>query len=204
MTDGNVTAMGDNTKVSPRGYRKVTARGDMLKLKHQRFVSEYVIDFNGTQAAIRAGYSPRSASSIAERLLRKDEIRAALDALARRAEINAERVLQERASIAFFNPKDLFTADGRLKKPSELDGHVAAAIAGLDVESHDSGAVTVKYRFADKNASLTALEKHLGLYKSDQPPGSALNMHIHLGDDIYPSSSKRIFDLFKPTATEKP
>lgn len=44
--------------------------------RQKRFCDEYLIDLNATQAAIRAGYSPRSAASIGERLMRKDEIKA--------------------------------------------------------------------------------------------------------------------------------
>lgn len=43
--------------------------------RQKRFCDEYLIDLNATQAAIRAGYSPRSAASIGERLMRKDEIK---------------------------------------------------------------------------------------------------------------------------------
>lgn len=50
-----------------------------LKPKHRLFVAEYLKDHNATQAAIRAGYSEKSAASIGEELLRKPEIRDAVD-----------------------------------------------------------------------------------------------------------------------------
>lgn len=43
--------------------------------RQKRFCDEYLIDLNATQAAIRAGYSERSASSIGERILRNDDVR---------------------------------------------------------------------------------------------------------------------------------
>jgi len=52
---------------------------NLLPPKRQRFVDEYVVDFNATQAAIRSGYSPRSASSQADDLLRNPEVKAAVD-----------------------------------------------------------------------------------------------------------------------------
>lgn len=52
---------------------------DLLSPKRQRFVDEYVIDFNGTQAAIRAGYSPRTAKEQAARLLTNANVKAAVD-----------------------------------------------------------------------------------------------------------------------------
>lgn len=42
--------------------------------RQQRFVAEYLVDLNATQAAIRAGYSPKTASQIGERLLRKPQL----------------------------------------------------------------------------------------------------------------------------------
>jgi phage terminase small subunit len=50
----------------------------MLTLKRQFFVQEYLIDLNATQAAIRAGYSRRTAKQIAWELLRVPEVRAAI------------------------------------------------------------------------------------------------------------------------------
>jgi len=73
--------------------------------KQQRFVKEYLVDLNATQAAIRAGYSQKTAGSIGEENLRKPEIAAAIqeamEARSRRTEITADRVLQELAKIGF-------------------------------------------------------------------------------------------------------
>ena len=52
----------------------------ILNSKQQLFISEYLTDFNATQAAIRAGYSVRSAGSIANELLKKPDIQQALQA----------------------------------------------------------------------------------------------------------------------------
>lgn len=65
------------------------ARGK-LTLKQERFVAEYLKDLNATQAAIRAGYSERSAASIGDENLRKPEVAAAVEnAMAKRAERTA-------------------------------------------------------------------------------------------------------------------
>ncbi len=55
--------------------------GEALKPKERTFVHEYLHDLNGTQAAIRTGYSEKNAASQASRLLRKPEVRAYRDAL---------------------------------------------------------------------------------------------------------------------------
>lgn len=60
-----------------------------LTLKQQRFVDEYIISGNATQAAIKAGYSKRSAYSVGQENLRKPVIKAAIDK--RNAEIESEK-----------------------------------------------------------------------------------------------------------------
>ena len=69
-----------------------------LNSKQKRFCEEYSIDCNGKQAAIRAGYSKKTAEEIAGQLLRKtwvaEEIRKILDAKSKRTEIDADWVMQ--------------------------------------------------------------------------------------------------------------
>ncbi len=55
-----------------------TIQPPKLTPKQARFVEEYLIDLNATQAAIRAGYSPKTAYSIGQRLLKNVEIQAAI------------------------------------------------------------------------------------------------------------------------------
>ncbi|MDO4669737.1 MAG: terminase small subunit, partial [Butyricicoccus pullicaecorum] len=79
--------------------------------KQQRFVDEYLIDLNATQAAIRAGYSPDTAQQMGSENLSKPVIRNAIDkAIAersRRTGINQDRVINEIAKVAFLNPADV-------------------------------------------------------------------------------------------------
>lgn len=67
----------------------------------KRFVEEYLVDLNATQAAIRAGYSPKNADSIAVQLLRKPQVKAsvkvAMQARSRRASRGADWVLERLA-----------------------------------------------------------------------------------------------------------
>lgn len=82
-----------------------------LSLKQQRFVDEYMVDLNATQAAIRAGYSANSAAEQAYDLLRKPQISAAIS-VARKAQqertgITADRVLTEIALVAFADTREL-------------------------------------------------------------------------------------------------
>lgn len=57
-----------------------TKGGKRLTPLRQRFVSEYLVDLNATQAAIRAGYSPKTAQKIASQLLDKTGVQAAIQA----------------------------------------------------------------------------------------------------------------------------
>lgn len=87
------------------------ATSTALTDKQQRFVDEYMVDLNATQAAIRAGYSPDTAYSIGHENLKKPEIQAAI-AAARRAQqertaITADMVLQEIANVALADARDL-------------------------------------------------------------------------------------------------
>jgi phage terminase small subunit len=90
--------------------------------KQQRFVDEYLIDLNATQAAVRAGYSAKTAYSIGEELLRKPDIAAAV--------AKAEAARSERTKI---------DADWVLRKAVELhdkamaDGAYAPAKGALDL-----------------------------------------------------------------------
>lgn len=74
-----------------------------LTAKQQRFVQEYLIDLNATQAAIRAGYSEKTAYSIGEENLKKPDIaeviKKAIDKRAEKAELTAEKVLNDIESI---------------------------------------------------------------------------------------------------------
>lgn len=81
-----------------------------LNEKQKRFVLEYLIDLNATQAAIRAGYSKKTAYSMGQENLKKPEIQKAIQAkqnkLQNKLEITQERVLQELAQIAFAKASD--------------------------------------------------------------------------------------------------
>lgn len=142
--------------------------------KQEAFVREYLLDMNATQAAIRAGYSAKTAVAIGHETLRKPEvaeaIAAAQQARAARTEITADRVLQELARIAFFDIRRLYNTDGTLKKPHELDDEAASVLAGVDTTTtniggadDDTSLVTKKAKVFDKTAALTLAMRHLGM-----------------------------------------
>ena len=146
---------------------------ESLQPKHARFVAEYLVDLNGTQAAIRAGYSPRTAAVQASTLLTNPKIAAAVsDGQAKRlasADLSAVRVLEELRRLAFSDVRGLFDADGNLKPIHTLTDSEAAAIASIEVvkknlAAGDGQTDTVhKLKVWDKTRSLEMLAKHFGL-----------------------------------------
>lgn len=147
------------------------------ELRRRRFAAEYIIDFNKTAAAVRAGYSPRSAYSRGSALCKMPDVQRYIqeeqEERARRIHVDADRTLRELARVAFFDARKLFNPDGSPKPIHKLDDDTAAAVSGLDVQEvyEGSGADRVfvgyvkKYRISDKNAALTNCLKHLGLLK---------------------------------------
>ena len=147
----------------------------MAKLteKQKRFIEEYLIDLNATQAAIRAGYSPNSARDIGSENLTKPDIRARIDeALAERSKrtgINADRVLREIARIAFVNAADVINFDSAtIAEGASTDD--TAAIASVKVKTiptADGEGVEREIRLADKLKALELCGKHLGMFKDN-------------------------------------
>lgn len=143
-----------------------------LSRKQSKFVEEYLVDLNATQAAIRAGYSQKTAEQIGYQLLQKTSVQKFIAIKQKehseKTDITVERVLKERARLAFFDSRKLFNSDGSPKMIHELDDDTAAVVAGIEVVQIGNSEVGIgqvlKIKLSDKTASLTALERHLGVY----------------------------------------
>lgn len=156
-----------------------------LTAKQQRFAEEYLIDLNGTQAAIRAGYSPQTANEQGSQLLAKLNIRAYVDkAIAeqsKRTGINADRVIKELARIALVNPADVIN----LKNATVRDGankDDTASIASVKVKYFDGEISEREIKIADKIKALELLGKHLGMFKDNI--NITGNLGVKIIDDI--------------------
>lgn len=135
--------------------------------KQKRFVEEYLIDLNATQAAIRAGYSPETAGAIGAENLKKPQIQNAIARQmaerSRRTGVNADRVVQELARIAFANAGDLIDAgDATLKDDASRDD--LAAIQSIKVKDMGNMGIEREIRMADKLKALELLGRHLGIF----------------------------------------
>ncbi len=115
---------------------------ERLTPKREKFVQEYLVDLNAAQAAIRAGYSAKTARSIGQRLLTNVDIQSAIERrrleLREATQVTQERVVQELALVAFCRSGTLPEEDGQ-------DG-------GMEVKT------------SDKVRALESLGKHLGLF----------------------------------------
>lgn len=90
-----------------------------LTPKQQIFVTEYLKDLNATQAAIRAGYSPRTAAEMGYENLRKPHIRDKIEKVLSEGELTKERILREESILINSTIKDLFDKDGTPINPSD-------------------------------------------------------------------------------------
>lgn len=158
-------------------------------------MAEYLVDLNGTRAAVRAGYSERTAASQGARLLRNVKVRGAIDAgmaaRSQRVEITQDEVLRELRRLALVDVSQAFDEHGHPRPLHELPEDLRRALAGVEVRIEpgqtrelDDGPVetrpvaqVVKLRFWDKVKSLELLGKHLGMFQErvqlDPGPGWA-------------------------------
>ena len=150
-----------------------------LNEREKRFCKEYVAcKFNGTQAAINAGYSKKTARITASKLLTKANIQEFLSELVAKDEqklginVSKERTLKEIMHLAFSDIRDFYDSDGRLKDISDLDDASAAALAGFEIEDIQSDGLTIgtikKIKRWDKTKALEMLAKINKLY-TDAP-----------------------------------
>ena len=137
--------------------------------KQKRFVEEYLIDLNATQAAIRAGYSPDTAQQMGSENLSKPVIKNAIDTIAersRRTGINQDRVIQEIAKLAFLNPIDVIDMDeATIKGEANRDDTACIASVKVKVIPGEDGNITEReVKTYDKLKALELLGKHLGMF----------------------------------------
>lgn len=155
--------------------------GGRLTAKQERFCREYLLDFNATQAYIRAGYAPKSADTCAARLLGNARVQRYLSKLkadaVKRAEVSLDAVIAQVARLAFSDIRSLYGEAGNcsLRTVPELDDEIAAAVQSVKLSTRRSGETdidgrpvyepVVEYKLADKRAALDMLGKYLGLWE---------------------------------------
>jgi phage terminase small subunit len=170
--------------------------------QQKRFVGEYLVDLNAWRAAVRAGYSPKSARSHAYQMLRRPHVAEAIAAgqaeLAAKVGISVERIIMELARIGFSDIREAVqwrstTTEGEgreasarvvnvleLKKAEDLAPDIAAAIA--EISQLPNGGLRVKLH--DKLTALAGLGRHLGMFADRREQASPITVEIvRFGED---------------------
>lgn len=148
-----------------------------LTAKQEAFCREYLIDLNATQAAIRAGYSKKTAEWQGPQLLTKTHVSAAIQEGIKkrsdRTETTADMVVAQLVRFSFSDIRKIFNESGSLKSIHDLPDDVAAAVmsievveklGGLDAEGNRQVEYVHKIRLVDKVKPIELLGKHLGMW----------------------------------------
>jgi phage terminase small subunit len=156
--------------------------------KQGRFVAEYLIDLNATQAAVRAGYSPKVAYRQGFENLRKPQVAAALtEAMAQRAarvQFDQDSVLREIALLASSDIVNYVIDDeGNVGLRAGVHPDATRAIASLKKKILHTEAGTLyetEIRLWNKPASVKMAGDHLGVFKAAEQ--ALPDIHLHLGE----------------------
>jgi len=154
------------------------------------FVDEYLIDLNATQAAIRAGYSVKTASEQASRLLAnvkvQTKIAKAMAERSRRTGVNQDRVVLELAKMAFVNANDLIDPESAKVREGATEDDLAC-IQSVKVKTSytpSGGSVEREIKLNDKMKALELLGKHLGMWNDKIDMNITLPVVISGEDDL--------------------
>lgn len=157
-------------RAKPRS-RPRAGRGPRLTGRQERFVTEYLVDGVGSHAAVRAGYSARTAKVKACQLLLlphvRDRIlagqRAHARAITEKAAIDAAWVLRELAELWRVDVRAIFETDGSLRQIHALSDAAAKLVASFEVLDAPGGLVTKKVRVIDRLRVLEDIGKHVAV-----------------------------------------
>lgn len=163
----------------------------MAKLteKQRRFVEEYLIDLNATQAAIRAGYSVESARDIGCENLTKPNIQKVIaERMAERSKrtgVNQDRVVLELAKMAFVKMTDVVDSEGTIKE--DASGDDLSCIESIKYKKTDNefgGSVEREVKIGSKLKALELLGKHLGMWSDKTDVNVAIPVVISGEDNL--------------------
>jgi phage terminase small subunit len=169
-----------------------------MTLRDQRkvFCEEYAKRFNGTDAAIAAGYSPHTATVIATRMLKdpkvKDYIKELVQVDIGAVRADVEVILEELSTRILLDPKDLFEDDGSVKRLCDMPLSARRCIESLDVVELFQGTgdqkqaigLVKKIKLTSRDKAVDQMAKYLGMqterHMHMNPDGSALAPKIEI------------------------
>ncbi len=143
--------------------------------KREQFCIEYIVDFNGAQAAIRAGFAQKGAAKAAFDLMQKPEIAERvmqlIQARSNRTEIDADYVLNRLVEIDQMDVLDILNDDGSLKLVSEWPKVWRTYISGMDLtelfdgrgDEREMTGLMKKIKWPDKVKNLELIGKHVNV-----------------------------------------
>lgn len=145
-----------------------------LTPKQQRFVDEYLVDLNATKAAVRAGYSAKTAHSVGWENLRKPEIQQAIEKAmndrSARVRMTADDVLRELAILARSDVTHYTVGDnGQIETVEDAPEGALRAVSSVKVKKHfdkegNHTSTDTELKLWDKPAALRMAGQHLGLF----------------------------------------
>lgn len=162
-----------NEKIS-NGFNKLP-KTLLLTAKQEQFCREYVKDLNGTQAAIRSGYSKKSAREQASENLTKPNIQKFIeilqDEIRKKSELDTNMVVNELRDLADSNIQDFLTDTNQIKNITSLSRKLTKAISGIKTKEKflpdGSKEVTTELKLHDKRAGWVDLGRHVGIFEKD-------------------------------------
>lgn len=141
--------------------KEVSSITKKLTLKHQRFVDEYIISGNATQAAIKAGYSKKTANRIATENLSKPVIKTAIDK--RNAEIQSEKTMD-------------------MQEVMELLASIARGETTEETVTNKGDVIETATRNSDKLKALELIGKRFGAWTDKKEISGNFDIEIGMGD----------------------
>lgn len=175
-----------------------------LSPKQSLFIAEYLVDGNATQAAIRAGYSRKTAYRSGHDNLKKRQISQAIaDAQKRRlerVELKADDVLRELLTFAKVDPAQAFDARGRPLPLKEMPEEVRRAIAAVEV---GRGGRINKLKFWPKDKGLELLGKYLKMFSEKIEHNHTGAVSIRVVDPYAEEPKEAVSDRASTAKTEE-
>ena len=152
-------------------------------------MEEYLIDLNATQAAIRAGYSPKTANEQGNRLLTNVSVQTELNKQmakrSRRTGVTQDRVVRELAKIAFLDMTQVVDDHGRIRDDATPEDRACIESIKYKSSSGDQGeSVEREVKVASKLKALELLGKHLGMYSDKLNIEGAVPIVISGADEL--------------------
>lgn len=140
-----------------------------LKPNHRAFVENYVTTWNGTVAAVAAGYSPRTATVQASKLLTDPNIKKEVERLrlkqVKAYQLTREGIQEQLRKLAFSDHRKLMKEDGTPKRIIDLEDDEAMALDAIEV---DALGQPYKFKFHNKNKAIDSINKMLGYNAPDK------------------------------------